>query len=581
MKKLIKNIVLLPFLVLGMSSCTDWLEMKPKTSIVLEDMWKDQTDVEAVLASCYNRMLQNDFMLRVMAFGELRSDNILQNESPSGKGKDTREMYKSVSLSSIVEKDNITSWAPFYSVIKLCNFVITYAPGVCDVDPDYLDSEMRAHVAQARALRALCYFYLVRTYKEFPYVDKPVLDDTENLMVSAVPADDVLKYIIADLEYAEKYAQTLYSSEIETRCRITRNAAKAMLADVYLWKASGQEYPHDSISYDIAIKYCDAIFQDTMKTQSSMDQTKNLMLATGYSNIFVSPVSTYENLFVLYSNRNTMWEQTKEDDLVQINLLYGSPGSSGTRGDWVTTYKVFPNDKYTKAAGYTSKDFVYHIQQNTEYTASTNDARFLNNMSGLSIITTSGYPIQKYEGIYASLSNYPSWIFYRLAEVYLMKAEAIVERMNARFDFNEDGQLIYLNTAESDVYIAEMRKAHQLVGRIYKRSNRTNTTSPTFTPATESELVYAERRRELVFEGKRWFDLFRMARRDNKRTPETPTKGVIDHVKTKMEEGADLLGSRLSSMDAMYWPIYKDELERNSSLVQNPYYVSETDNYQK
>ena len=147
-------------MVLGLaslSSCSDWLDLKPQTSIIAEDMWKDQSDVEAVVASMYRGMIQKDFMERVMAWGELRSDNLLQNDSKKSVETyaSTYELYKSVSMSSILETNSLTSWTSVYNVINLANYVIHYAPGVCGQDADYTTSEMLANVAEARTVRAL------------------------------------------------------------------------------------------------------------------------------------------------------------------------------------------------------------------------------------------------------------------------------------------------------------------------------------------------------------------------------------------------------------------------------------------
>lgn len=611
MKKIIKNIILVPALVLGLSACTDWLDVKPTTSIVGEDMWKDQSDVEAVVASCYNAMLQNSFMQRVMTWGELRSDNVIHNDAPSVRAaQDQKEMYKSISLSSIVETNGVSSWASIYNVIKLCNFVIHFAPGVCDVDPDYLTSEMEAHLAEAYAIRSLCYFYMLRTFTEFPYVTEPVLDDQENLEVEPVSGESVIPYLIKDLKFALEKAQSKYAKVSDTKYRINRNAAAAILADLYLWKASGEEYPQDSISYDEAIKYCDRIFQDTITNVGAggvVASNQYLSLSTytssnneSFSPIFQNTASSTEVIFALAADQESMWEQN-QDNLIFVNQVYGLDATTmGMRGDWLTTYKIVPNDKYPNPVNnFVSRDAPFCIPENASGTDMP-DARYrYGNRFGMSVtVTTGGYPIWKYK-LTSGFSDYPNWIFYRLAEVYLMKAEAMVERMNANFYIGEDGNVKFRNypTIEDDDseevveakraiqanYEAEMGKVHGLVTRIFRRSNRGNRLSPAFEnyKLDESSLVFAERRREFLFEGKRWYDLMRIARRDTKRFPNNGNKALIDCVKTKLDEGADLIASRLSTMDALYWPINKSELDRNPKLTQNPYYQSQTSDYEK
>ena len=83
-------------------------------------------------------------------------------------------------------------------------------------------------------------------------------------------------------------------------------------------------------------------------------------------------------------------------------------------------------------------------------------------------------------------------------------------------------------------------------------------------------LVYDERQRELMFEGKRWYDLVRMSRRDGTNTR------MVDKVMPKFKENTAALRIRLSAQDALYYPINKDELRANPYLVQNPAYNNES-----
>jgi hypothetical protein len=122
------------------------------------------------------------------------------------------------------------------------------------------------------------------------------------------------------------------------------------------------------------------------------------------------------------------------------------------------------------------------------------------------------------------------------------------------------------------------RTAFSCISAVWKRANnkRVATTDTLVfddyaTSRTAMEnLVYDERQRELMFEGKRWYDLVRMSRRDGTNTR------MVDKVMPKFKENTAALRIRLSAQDALYYPINKDELRANPYLVQNPAYNNES-----
>ena len=148
----------------------------------------------------------------------------------------------------------------------------------------------------------------------------------------------------------------------------------------------------------------------------------------------------------------------------------------------------------------------------------------------------------------------PNWIFYRVADVYLAKAEALVERNGA----------------------GDLDLALELVNITYQRSNpdanpliRENYN----TQAAMRKLVFDERQREFLFEGKRWFDMVRMARKeDHAAGGKDSHPEVLNYMTRKYTYNGDVIRSKLMHTDALYLPIHADELINNKALKQNPYY---------
>ena len=168
-----------------------------------------------------------------------------------------------------------------------------------------------------------------------------------------------------------------------------------------------------------------------------------------------------------------------------------------------------------------------------------------------------GYYIFKYPGVqrvesttgvstYLHRSNTPNWVIYRLSDVMLLKSEALVQK-DGTDNFN---------------------KAMELINETYLRSNEDGDSLKVANYGTKIEmekLVLRERHRELLFEGKRWFDLVRLARRENSTTS---LNTYVDHKSTSATSST--LGALV--MDAIYMPISRWEIEANPKLKQNPFY---------
>jgi hypothetical protein len=82
------------------------------------------------------------------------------------------------------------------------------------------------------------------------------------------------------------------------------------------------------------------------------------------------------------------------------------------------------------------------------------------------------------------------------------------------------------------------------------------------------ELVMEERHRELLFEGKRWYDLVRCSLRDDN------TQYLRKQLGNKGLKNAGVISSKLARMEAIFWPYNLDELKVNHNLTQNPAFGS-------
>ncbi len=577
--KNIKSLLLAALMGFSFTSCNDWLELEPLNDIVLENFWTDKSDVESVLLGAYSALESSDCLLRMVIWGEMRSDNMTEsNSSP--------EAIQQICRENLLITNDYCKYNKFYDVINRANTVLHFAPIVADKDPNYLWIELKANEAEAVALRCLCYWYLIRAFHDVPYVTDPSIDDEGGYKKFYVPQSDfdtILTQIIADLESVKDDAMKKYPSDLENTARITQSAICAMLADMYLWR--GQEG-----DYDKCISVCQEIttqkkkeFED-LKIKKGKDNTikeyngyplisnipNNEILGNAYNEIFGTG-NSFESLFEL-----------PYDDKVS-NGLVSSYYQSSSNAENQSTGNVKALDKIGSVRGEDNSVFVqmhdtrYHqsvVERGTSYGI----CKYA--YSSVSITgTSSGVDLS--ESSMRNSSSQPNWIIYRYSEVLLFEAEANIMKAKS---INPSGADSLAMAFEVSGYL---NKAFDLIDAVNKRAIgyiAEEGVSKPFNPKTLSRedypsvsmmenLLFQERRRELMFEGKRWFDLVRISRRDGNQN--RMLRFLSDKFSASVYSAVKI---RLKDPYAMYFPMAKDEVKNSQGVLrQNPVYKDDED----
>ncbi len=545
---------------MGLSSCDDFLSIRPQNEIVLENYWTEEADVYSVLNSCYSQLESSDCINRMVVWGELRSDNMTNGV---GTGNDLQQTLKE----NILETNSYTKWQCFYSVINRCNTVLYYAPHVNEIDPNFTDSELKAVEAEATTLRSLCYFYLIRAFRDVPYVTYPSNDDRQEFQVPATKFDEVLNNIIADVESVKDQAVRSYGEESEENtCRITRWACYSLLADMYLWKGDWQK----------CIENCDLVIDEKIRQYEEAFAKNPTIMTTElygkYPLISESSASsnyagnTYTEIFGKGGSFESIFELTFEtNQSVTNSTVSGFFGSSSNRTGQLGAPTFLFTDIFAGLNKYFTKTDCRALENMFEENNKVYIQKYVNESVSFRTSTTTGSaPTVNAESRSQAFAN---WIIYRLTDVMLMKAEAEVELAG---DVAEGSTLTEEQTQH-------YQNAFELVDAVWRRANnkRLATTDvlkyDTYAISrTDMEnLVLDERQRELMFEGKRWFDLVRVCRRDGE------NDRMLTKVLPKFQENTNAIRIKLSTQDILYWPYNRDELKQNPYLTQNPAY--ETD----
>ncbi|MBN1186199.1 MAG: RagB/SusD family nutrient uptake outer membrane protein [Bacteroidales bacterium] len=514
MKKIISILTITGILFIA-TGCTDWLDIRPEGETVLDDYWQNESQVTQVLASCYRSLTEANVMRRMMVWGELRSDNVTY-------GSDIPEELNKILNVDISPSNSYCHWGAFYTVINYCNNFLYYAPGVVESDPNFTEAKLHALETEVLTIRALTYFYLVRAFKEVPWIDEPSIDDTQEYNIPKSTEEFVLDNLVNDLTLALQYSRDKFDIDEYDKGRITTNAIRALLADIYLWQED----------YEKCVQMCDEVLNDTKQKLELVDDENVLKEVFYYGN-------STESIFELQFDDDNMFNDA-------VKEFYGS--SDDFYGQWSFPGVLIFGDaspyNYQTASGLESeedireKDFLFHPNGSDKY--------FVFKYAG----------IERHENTNGSNTYYyrnttANWIVYRLSDIILMKAEALIQLER---DFPEVMRLINLTYMRSNPELIDNLKLETYNSKL-----------------NLEKLLLRERQRELMFEGKRWFDLMRLARRADSPAP------LLNYVTKKFAGAAGVQSSKMSVMDALYFPIHADELKANSALVQNEFYQLESE----
>ena len=561
MRKINKYIMCGLAAAFGLSSCSDFLDIEPRNLVILEQFWNEKTDVDNTVAGCYEGLQSTANITRMMAWGEFRSDNISIGEKAE---QDDYHMYKF--LQANIDPNNVyTDWSSFYSVINRCNTVIFYAPQVQQKDPSFSESDLRATIAEVSAIRDLCYFYLIRSFKNVPYITTAYTDDNQPMAIPASPFEEVLDSLINDLERVKGDAVRRYPTNGDKQyyqtSRITRDAIYAMLCEMYLWK---QDYQKCIDYADLIIKSKqDKAKEDEGTLYSNMDKyfdgyplIANWTSQTGYfgaaSDAIFASGNSDESIFELYFSKTNANMSSNG----AVNAYYGY-----LDGSWY--YRVSPSQYLVTDVS----NNLYKLFRN-QYDARYYESIYSSNIIGkytasiTPVIETTSTKVNTLPStLYAKDKNRANWIIYRLTDIMLMKAEALVQ----------------LAAGNDDEKLQEAFKLVQVVNKrsILKDKDRIAAADMLSFPTEDAktkmeEMVMQERQRELLFEGKRWFDLVRRSMRDGNNeylSRQISNKGLMN--------AAIVTSNFETTFDAIFLPAYLEEWKVNKNVWVNPAYTYE------
>lgn len=457
-------------IILGISivGCSN-LEEDAKSQLEPDERVVSLETVETTIAGAYGHLTARAFLSRGLGLTlMLRSDMVdIGNPTTAAERIEHDQFTVSASNPLILNPNNPerSFWPRLYQMVRGANETLKELDAL-----DEQDTGVKEEIAgRARFIRGYAYYHLVRLFGDVPYLDETTL----TIDASEAPrtaAETVYESIIEDFKYAKEWLPDSRTN----RALPAKSAASAFLADVYLTR---EEY---QMAYDEA--------NDVINNAGAY----NLALDPNYRNIFHAELTNNspEPIFVIDFVATNVGDESR-DYLAAFTGFYGQ-ATYYPSGGWSVMVPA-------QAVYDTWQDGDYRKEVNFDAEALDNNGNVLNftQFSSLDGRNANRPHISKYTAMAGDLpqantsgrdseSNYQ---LMRYAEVLLIAAEAAAELGNS---------------AEAD----------QLINMVRERARNGDGTGPARTvPANISGATVAdvleERRLELAFEHKRWYDIVR------------------------------------------------------------------------
>ena len=495
--------------VSAICSCTKRLEA-PNRSVAGEELhWKSMSETQAGLMGIYG--LMRSAMVSNNAhwlYGDVRGGDF--------------SIYSRADLAAIKSNtlnasfpiiQSLSNWQRFYAVINAASVFIEKSPKVHAVDNRYTETNLKLDIAQARALRAFAYFYMVRIWGDVPLLTKS-FDNGSFEAIGKNTSEEVLSYAEKELKSCLEDLPYKFGSDNNkyygndwwywNRVLIGRLGAYSILSHIAAWQG----------------KYVDVeAYTKEVLDNSEWGNVKRSTNLTG----------TWEGDAGLTGNYGIFANNYGLGQLVAFNASYWTAEATNS-GHLEQLTLANPIVKKEFPDIYVSKDSINNIFEDLD------DKRF-----GLDTVN------DLYREVYFTgyKNQIPIFIKVKIIRDGVDNGDYAVFGSNLVFTRAEE---IILLRAEALAVLGNRTDAIELLNSV--RSSRGLSPYSTLSTRPVIDEIFEERRRELMGEGWRFYDL----------------------VRYNKIKGSDPKFNNLIANKGIYWPVATDILNRNSKLTQNDYW---------
>lgn len=599
MKKFIYLLALLP--VLFTASCKKYLDQVPDDILTTDEIFQSRENTDKFLANIYNA-IPNEFSQRFV---------VNQNSGTWTGGSDEAKYNWDFNYGgrlnnstwTYTDGEVNTFWRNYYRAIRNATFFIKH---IDNANPAEVNTEIkRVYKAEARALRALYYFYLVRLYGPVIIIGEDMLDfeaPAEDLQLPRSTFDECISFITSEMDAA--YTDLGVQPLSQQWGRMTKGIVKAYKAEALHLAASplfnGNTQYASMKNPDGAALISQAYDQNKWKAAADAHKAFIDEFVPAVYDLYAEPNAdpfqqaylSCKNVVLQDWNKEWIFARTRSTNYSQYDRTpkhVGFPsqtqggGALGVTQTMVDAYFMANGLPITDAgsgyqeAGFSDFKAPFDVQARSTFNQWINrEPRFyvgvtynrsywlnqyssptpvitimeFNGNSGriqsTSDVTPTGYIVRKNVALNG---NDRSVLLLRLANIYLNYAEALNE-----YDPGNADILKYLNLVRKRAGIPEYGADP---GNIAVPGGQ----------AAMRDAIRQERRVELAFENVRYFDTRRWLIAEQ--TNSGPFYGMNLAASGNAFYEKTLLETRVFNKRDYLWPIPNNEVLKDKQMVQN------------
>jgi hypothetical protein len=215
-------------IIVVLNSCSSFLDEKPVDFLGPENFYQTEKDAAIGLNGIFSTLQAQAYYQRtVWLISELPGDFL--QVALANAARQELEGYTYTDANAEIQN----WWVNSYLMISRANDFLEKVPNIV-MD----DAKKNNLLGNARFLRGMAYFDLVRSFGDVPLLLTTIKGPQDNMKPARSPVADVYTQIIDDLTFAEANCVSEDKIAASEKGRISNGAASAMLGKVYLTRAS-------------------------------------------------------------------------------------------------------------------------------------------------------------------------------------------------------------------------------------------------------------------------------------------------------------------------------------------------------